>query len=139
MTEFQRILMCFFCSLFFCQLFISFTTVLYTCHLLPRGLNPRKPWGTHGNPGGMVQFWHFFFPRGGGELFSLGNDFTAPQGNTHGICSTFGQQHIALDQSFFTPFYFISMPNFDMMLWVFILLPKEGRFFINFMPFTQRL
>ena len=23
------------------------------------------------DPGGMVQFWYFFFPRRGGELFSL--------------------------------------------------------------------
>ena len=36
-------------------------------------LDPRDtPLGTHGSPGGMVQFWYFFFPRGGGELFSFG-------------------------------------------------------------------
>ena len=66
-----------------------------------------SPWvdprDTHWNPGGMVQFWCFFFPRGGGE-FSFGNDFAGPREQTHGICSSFGQRYIALDQNIFAPF-----------------------------------
>ena len=46
--------------------------------MLPRGL-------THGNPGGMVQFWYIFFPLKGGEFLSFGNDFTGLWGHTHGI------------------------------------------------------
>ena len=103
------------------------------------GHSPRQPGETHGYPEGMVQFGYFFFPRGVGELFSFGNDFAGPRGHTHGICSSFGQQYIALDQSFFASLYFISMPNFDIMLWVFIRPPREGLFVINFMPFTQGL
>ena len=102
--------------------------------------SPRvDPRDTHGNPVGMAQFWYFFFLPGGGELFCFGNDFAGLRGRTHGICSTFGQWYIDLDESFFAPFYFISVPNFDIMLWVFILPPREGIFVINFMPFTQGL
>ena len=43
--------------------------------------------GTPRNLGRMVQFWYFFFPCGGGELLSFGNDFAGPRGHTHGICS----------------------------------------------------
>ena len=53
--------------------------LLCTYHLLLRR-------STHGNQVGMVQFWYFFLPRGGGE-FSFGNDFAGPRGHTHGICS----------------------------------------------------
>ena len=48
-----------------------------------------------------------FFSRRGGELFSFGNDFAGPRGNSHGICSRFGQRNIALDQSFLS-FWFSS-------------------------------
>ena len=82
---------------------------LCTSHLLPCGSTPGGPTGTQG---GMVQFWYLLFPCGGGQLFSFGNDFAGPQRQTHGICSCFGQQYIALDRSFFTPLYFISIPNF---------------------------
>ena len=34
----------------------------------------------------MVQFWYFFFPRGGGDL-QFWNNFAGPPGHTHGICS----------------------------------------------------
>ena len=103
-----------------------------TYHLLPRESTP----GTHANPGGNGTVLVFLFSQRGGELFSFGNDFAGPRGHTHGICLSFGQRYIALDQSFLAPFYFLSMPNFDIMLWVFIPLPKEGLFVINFMPFT---
>ena len=95
--------------------------------------------GTHWNPGEWYSFGICFFPCRGGQLFSFGNDFTGPWGHTHDICSSFGQWYIALDQSFFMPFYFILMiPNyFNIMLWVFILPPKEGLFVINFMPFPK--
>jgi len=43
--------------------------------------------GIRRNLGRMVQFWYFFFPCGGGELFSFRNDFAGPRGHTHGICS----------------------------------------------------
>ena len=45
----------------------SNSCMLCSYHLLPRGSTP-------GNPGEMVQFWYFSFPRGGEELFSFGND-----------------------------------------------------------------
>lgn len=41
--------------------------------------------------------------------------------------------------TFFRTILLHFMPNFDIMLWVFILSPREGLFFINFMPFTQGL
>ena len=50
--------------------------------------------------------------------------FAGPRGHTHGICSSFCQWYMPLDESFFAPFYFISMPNFDIMLWVFIVSPR---------------
>ena len=71
--------------------------VLCAYHLLLRGSTPKT---SPGNPGAMVQFWYFFFSRRGWELFSFGNDFAGPRGNSHGICSRFGQRNIALDQSF---------------------------------------
>ena len=37
---------------------------LCTYHLLPCGSTPGTP---SGNPGGRVQFWYFFFPKGGGS------------------------------------------------------------------------
>ena len=96
-----------------------------------------------GEPMGIQGEWHSFgisfFLRGGGELFCFGNDFAGSWGHTHGIYSTFDQWYIALDQSFFAPFYFISVPNFDIMLWVFIFPPREGLCVINFTPFTQGL
>jgi len=49
-------------------------------------------------------------------LFSFGNDFAGPHKHTHGIWSSFGQWYIALDQSFFMPFDFISITNFGIML-----------------------
>ena len=54
----------------------------------PRGRN------TPGNPGGMVQFWYFFFPAGEGSCLVFRN-FDGPRGYTLGICSSFGQQFIA--------------------------------------------
>ena len=83
---------------------------------------PGHPRGAHGNPGRMVQFWYFFFRqgRGGGQLFSFGDIFARPRGHTQGICLSIGQWYIALDLSFFAPFYFISMPNF--MLWGYLSL-----------------
>ena len=40
------------------------------------------PWDTPGEPTGTqgewYSFWYLFFPRGGGELFSFGNDFAGP-------------------------------------------------------------
>ena len=87
-------------------------------HLSFASLWVDPPWGTYGNPGEMVQFWYFFFPHGEGDLFSFGNYVTGPLGHTHGICLSFGQQNISLDYSFFASFYFISMPNFDIMLCV---------------------
>ena len=77
---------------------------LIICLLVGRPL--RHPWGTHGNPGAMVQFWYFFFSRRGWELFSFGNDFAGPRGHSHGICTGFGQRNIALDQSFLS-FWFL--------------------------------
>ena len=65
------------------------------------------PRDTHGNPGGIVQFWYSCFPHGYGELFSFGNDFPGPRGDTQGICSSFGQRNIALDQSFLISFRFM--------------------------------
>ena len=38
-------------------------------------------------PRGMVQYWYFFFPHGGGKSFSFGNEFAGPRRYTHGICS----------------------------------------------------
>ena len=55
--------------------------------------------------------------------FSFGNDFAGPREHTHAIGSigwSSGQRYIALDQRLFAPFCFISMPNFDIMSWVFI-------------------
>ena len=82
-----------------------------------------SPWvdprGTQGNGTVLV----FLFSPRGGELFSFGNEFAGPRDHTHEICSSFGQRYIAQDQSFLVPFYFISMPNFNIMLWVFILPP----------------
>ena len=50
-----------------------------------------SPWiyprDTRRNPDGIVLFWCFFLPRGGGELFSFGNDFARPRGRTQRICS----------------------------------------------------
>ena len=40
-------------------------------------------------------------------MLSFGNDCAGPRG--HGICSSFGQRYIALDQTFFAPLYFISI------------------------------
>ena len=54
------------------------------------------------------------------------------------LCSSFGQRYIALDQRFFlVPFYFISMPNFDIMLWVFIIPLGKGYLSLILCPFTQ--
>ena len=39
---------------------------------------------------------------------------------------------------FFTPFYFISMPNFDIVLRLSVLSPRGGLFLNNFMSFTER-
>ena len=41
-----------------------------------------RPPGTLREPRGIVQFVISFFPRGGGELFSFGNDLPGPQGQT---------------------------------------------------------
>ena len=105
----------------------------------PVGQHPGHSRGTHGNPGGMVQFWYLFSPRGGGELFSFVHDFAGPRGHIHGICSRFGRRYIALGQSFLAPFYFISMPNFDIMLSVFILPPREGYLSIVLCPLPRGL
>jgi len=59
--------------------------------------------------------------------------------HTHGICSSSGQRYIAVDQGFFAPFYFISMTNFYILLWVFIIPPRERLFVINVTPVTQGL
>ena len=118
--------------------------MLCTYHLLPHGSTPGTPLGKPQEPRGNSTVLVFLFPCRGGELFGFGNDFPGPQDHTHGICSSFGQWYIALDQGFFfAPFYFIFMPNFDIMLWVFILPPKGEVFVINnnyyFIPFTQGL
>ena len=94
---------------------------------------------TPGNPRGMVQFWHFSFPRGVGKSFSLD-----PTSLDHGAMHT-GFVRVLVSgislqtKVFFAPIYFISMPNVDIMLLVFILPPREGLFVINFIPFTQGL
>ena len=103
------------------SVFRSMNNALVIC--FPVGRSPGHPQETHGNPGGMVQFGYF----------------PAPQGHTHGICSNFAQRYISLDQSFFGPFYFISVPKFDTVSHVSLLPRRQGLFVINFMPFTQRL
>ena len=35
------------------------------------GRPPGHPQRTHGKPAGVVQFWYFFFPRGGGSCLVL--------------------------------------------------------------------
>ena len=91
-----------------------------------------NPWDTHG---GMVQFWHFFFPAGEGSCLVL-----ETTSQNLWVCSSFGQRYIALDQRFFlVPFYFISMPNFDIMLWVFIIPLGKGYLSLILCPFTQGL
>ena len=140
------------------------------------GRPPGHPRGIHENPGGMVQFWYFFFPRGWGVLFSFGNDFAGSWGHTHGICSkqcdrqgekcftlyhgrcvkmsTKPAKKIRYICSLFLPMkskYYTLVWQWRrlfcyswqlvkaVMLWVFILPPREGLFVINFMPFTQGL
>ena len=94
------------------------------------------PWDIPWNPRGMVQFWSFFFDCRRRELFSFRNNLVGPQGHIHGICSSFGQWYITLGQTFCASLYFNLIPNFDIMLWVFIPAPREGLFIINFIPFT---
>ena len=53
-------------------------------------------------------------------MFSFGNDLAGPQEYTHESCSNFGKRYIGLNQSLFAPFYFTLMPNFDIMMWLFI-------------------
>ena len=51
---------------------------------------PGEPTGTQGE-------WHsfgiYFFPCGGEDLFSFGNDFAGPRGHTDGICSRQCDRH----------------------------------------------
>ena len=49
--------------------------------------NPREPRGN----GTVLVF--IFFPCGGGDLFSFGNDLAGPWGHTHGICSRQCDRH----------------------------------------------
>ena len=90
------------------------------------------PRGTHGE-------WHSFgisfFPAGEGSCLVL-----ETTSQNLWVCSSFGQRYIALDQRFFlVPFYFISMPNFDFMLWVFIIPLGKGYLSLILCPFTQGL
>ena len=54
-------------SLFFFKFLVASTIIVNDCKtnaltiLIAVGRPLEHPWGTHGNPGGMVQFWHFFF------------------------------------------------------------------------------
>ena len=73
----------------------------------------RLSFATPGTQGEWYSFGISFFPHEGGELFSFGNDFAGPRAHTHG------------------------MPNFDIMLWVFILPPWEGLFVVNFIPLPR--
>ena len=57
----------------------------------------------------MAQFWYFFFPRKGGELYNFGNNFSWPRGHTDRICASLGRWYVTLDQSFSAPSYFISI------------------------------
>lgn len=102
-----------------------------TYQLLPLASPPGEPMDTKGE---WYSFGINFFPRRGGEFYSFGNNFSGSRGRTHGICLSFG-----LQQSFSAPCYFISMPNFDIMLWAFILPPRKVLFVIIFMPLTQGL
>ena len=67
---------------------------------------PGEPTGTHKNPGEMVKFWYFFFPRGRGELFS----FSLDRGNIPTGFVRLLVSGISLSTKvFFAPFYFISI------------------------------
>ena len=86
--------------------------------------NPRKP-----RRNGTVRA--FLFPRGGGKLLLL-----ETTSQDYGNIPT-GFIQVSSRPSFFAPFYFILMSNFDIVLRLFVLSPREGLFFINFMSFTD--
>ena len=86
--------------------------------------NPREP-----RRNGTVKA--FLFPRGGGKLLVL-----ETTSQDYGNIPT-GFIRVSSRPSFFVPFYFISMSNFDIVLRLFVLSPREGLFFINFMSFTE--
>ena len=71
----------------------------------------------------MVQFGHFFFPVGRGSCLVLENT-SQDYGNI-----PIGFIWVSSRPSFFAPFYFISMPNFDIVLRLFVLSPREGLYF----------
>ena len=73
----------------------------------------------------------FLFPRGGGKLLLL-----ETTSQDYGNIPT-GFIRVSSRPSFFAPFYFILMSNFDILLRLFVLSPREGLFFINFMSFTD--
>ena len=91
-----------------------------------------QPLGTHGE---WYSFGISFYPAGEGSCLVL-----ETTSQNLWVCSSFGQRYIALDQRFFlVPFYFISMPNFDIMLWVFIIPLGKGYLSLILCPFTQGL
>ena len=91
-----------------------------------------QPLGTHGE---WYSFGISFYPAGEGSCLVL-----ETTSQNLWVCSSFGQRYIALDQRFFlVSFYFISMPNFDIMLWVFIIPLGKGYLSLILCPFTQGL
>ena len=101
-------------------------------HLLPRGSTPGEPRGN----GTVLVF--LFCPAGDWRCLVLKTTLLDHSDIHTGFVGVL-VSCISLDQVFFAPFYFISMSNFYIMLWVFIRPPRDGLFVINFMSFTQRL
>ena len=97
-----------------------------------------NPWDTPREPrrNGTILVFLFFLR---GKVSYLVLKTTSTKGthprNVFEFCSAVYRSRL----KFFEAIYFILMPHFDIMLGVFILPPREGLFFINFVPFTQGL
>ena len=111
--------------------------LLPTNHLLPHGSTPITSLGNPQEPREIGTVLVFFFPTGEGSCLVLKTASTDQRDIPPGFVQVLVQWYIAPDQNFSVPFYVILMPHFNIMLLVFILLPKVGLFVTNFMPFTQ--
>ena len=119
-----------FCTLSSLNFTLTYALIIYFPMGRPLGRRQKKQ-------GEWYNFGISFFLAWDGSYLVLELERLRPRGHIHEIYSSFVQWYIALDQSFFAPIYFILMPHFDIMLWVFIVPPREGLFVINFMPFTH--
>jgi len=112
-----------FCILSSLNFTLTYALIIY----FPMGRPLGHPQGTQGE---WYNFGISFFLAG--DLKTTSTKGTYPR-NLFEFCSVVYRSR----PKFFRANFFILIPHFDIMLWVFIVPPREGLFVVNFMPFTQ--